>query len=186
MESKYKILILGPQGSGKGTQAQLLSDKLNIPALSMGQLLRDEVASDSDLGKHIGEIINKGELVSDEVALDVLKLRLQKKDAENGYVLDGYPRNFAQFQTFNNFDVPTALIVISVPQDETLKRLIKRAEIEGRTDDNKETILKRLAIYNDDTKPIINKYRELGIVHEIDGVGTIEDVANRIDESLSI
>jgi adenylate kinase len=186
MENKYKILILGPQGSGKGTQAQLLSDKLNIPALSMGQLLRDEVASDSDLGKYIGEIINRGELVSDEVALNVLKLRLQKKDAEHGYVLDGYPRNFAQFQTFNNFDVPTALIVISVPQDETLKRLIKRAEIEGRADDNEETILKRLAIYNDDTKPIINKYRELGIVHEIDGMGTIEDVASRIDESLAV
>lgn len=186
MSDKYKILILGPQGSGKGTQAQLLSEKLNIPALSMGQLLRDEVASGSDLGKKIEAIINRGELVSDDIALDVLKLRLQKKDAENGYVLDGYPRNFAQFQTFNNFDIPTALVVITVPQEETLKRLLKRAQIEARVDDNEETILKRLAIYNNDTKPIIDEYRKLGIVNEIDGLGTIEEVANRIEKSLSI
>ncbi|MBU4315520.1 adenylate kinase [Patescibacteria group bacterium] len=185
-DSKHKILILGPQGSGKGTQAQLLAEKLGLPALSMGQLLRDEVCSESILGQKIKDIIDQGELVSDDIALDVLKIRIQKQDAEDGYILDGYPRNLAQYQTFKNFDVPTALIVITVPKEETLKRLLKRAEIEGRSDDNKETILKRLDIYHQDTEPIIEEYRKIGIVKEIDGIGTVEEVASRICQVLNI
>ncbi len=185
-EKKNKILILGPQGSGKGTQAQILADKLSLPALSMGQLLRDEVASGSELGAKIKSIIDSGELVSDETALEVLKLRLQKEDAQNGYILDGYPRNLAQYNTFNNFDVPTALVVITIPQDETLKRLLKRVQIENRSDDNEETILKRLSIYNADTLPIVEQYAKLGIVHEIDGIGTIEEVAKKINDALGI
>lgn len=183
---KHKILVLGPQGSGKGTQANILSKKLNIPALSMGQLLRDEVASGSELGQKVDEIINRGELVSDDVALEVLKVRLQKSDAEGGYILDGYPRNMAQFRTFEGFDNPTALIVVTVPTEETLNRLLKRAEIEGREDDNEETIMKRLNIYHNDTEPIIEEYRKLGVVKEIDGVGTIEEVEKRIEQALEI
>jgi len=183
---KHKILILGPQGSGKGTQAQLLAERTGLPALSMGQLLRDEVASESLLGQKIDSIINAGNLVSDDIALDVLKLRLQKDDAKEGYIVDGYPRNLAQYQTFSNFDIPTALLVITVPKEETLKRLLKRAEIEGRLDDNEETILKRLAIYDQETAPLIEKYTEMGIAHMIDGVGTIEEVAERINKALGV
>lgn len=183
---KHKILILGPQGSGKGTQAQILAEKLGLPALSMGQLLRDEVASGSLLGEKIASIINAGNLVPDDIALDVLKLRIQKEDAENGYILDGYPRNMAQYNTYSNFDTPTALLVITVPKEETLKRLLKRAEIEGRADDNEETILKRLAIYEQDTEPLIEKYTEMGIAHVVDGIGTIEEVAERINKALGV
>ncbi len=183
---KHKILVLGPQGSGKGTQANILSKKLNIPALSMGQLLRDEAASGSELGKKIKELIDSGVLVSDDVALDVLKVRLQKPDAEEGYIIDGYPRNMAQFHTFNNFDVPTALVVVTVPEEETLKRLLKRAEIEGRADDTEELIKKRLAIYHNDTEPIIEEYRKMGVVKDVDGVGEIEEVEKRIEEALRI
>lgn len=182
----HKILILGPQGSGKGTQAQLLAEKLDLPALSMGQLLRDEVASGSDLGKKIEEIINAGNLVSDDLALDVLKARLQKNGLGQGYILDGYPRNIAQYHTFQGFDTPTALIVITIPTEETLKRLLKRAQIEGRTDDNEETIMKRLEIYHNDTEPIIEEYRKLGVVKEIDGIGTIEEVQERINQALGV
>lgn len=182
----HKILILGPQGSGKGTQAEILSKKMGIPALSMGQLLRDEIASGSELGQKVEGIVNSGDLVSDTVALEVLKERLQKNDAQEGYILDGYPRNHLQFQAFNGLDVPTALIVVSVPVEETLKRLMKRADIEGREDDNEETIMKRLGIYHSDTEPVIEEYRKMGIVHEVDGVGTIEQVEARIAETLKI
>jgi len=177
---KHKILVLGPQGSGKGTQADILAKKLGIPALSMGQLLRDEVSSGSVLGRKIDDIIKGGDLVSDDAALDVLKVRVQKHDALGGYIIDGYPRNMAQLQTFDDFDVPTALVVITIPTEETLKRLLKRAEIERREDDNEETIMKRLEIYHNDTEPIIEEYRKLGVVHEVDGIGTIEEVSERV------
>ena len=108
------------------------------------------------------------------------------KRAKDGYILDGYPRNLAQFQTYNGFDVPTALVVVTVPTEETLKRLLKRAEIEGRADDNEEMIMKRLSIYHNDTEPIIEEYRKLGVVKEVDGIGTIEEVAGRIEEVLGL
>ncbi|MFA6131195.1 MAG: nucleoside monophosphate kinase [Patescibacteria group bacterium] len=183
----HKILILGPQGSGKGTQAERLSARLKIPALSMGALLRDEIASGSDLGKEIDAIINqRGELVADHVALSVLERRLKQSDAENGYILDGYPRNQAQFEAFDVFDKPTAVVVIDVPRNESLKRLTKRSELEARADDTPEIINKRLSIYEESTKPIIDQYAMRDIVHRIDGVGTMDDVEERIVASLGI
>lgn len=182
----YKIFILGPQGSGKGTQANLLSQKLGIPALSMGQLLRDETASGSDLGKEIQDVINRGELVSDQLALQILKGRLSREDAKDGYILDGYPRNKAQYEAFASFDAPTAVLVITVPREESVARLMRRAQIEQRPDDTKEAIERRLEIYDQETKPIIDWYRAQGIVHEINGVGSLEDVEARIDAALEV
>ena len=118
----YKILLMGPQGSGKGTQAEKLSAKLGIPSFAMGQLIRDEVSTGSETGKKLEAIINQGILVSDEDAAHLLKLRLQKPDTQNGYVLDGYPRNLLQFAAFD-FDTPTHVVVIDIPRDESLKRL---------------------------------------------------------------
>jgi adenylate kinase len=181
-----KILLLGPQGSGKGTQAVRLSQKLGIPALSMGQLLRDEVASQSELGTLIQGFINRGELVPDGIALDVLKVRLAKPDAVLGYILDGYPRNRAQYKTFETFDVPTAVIVLNVPREESLKRLMRRAEIEGRSDDTPELINRRLEIYENDTEPVIAEYAKKELVHMIDGIGEMEDVEKRIDLALHL
>lgn len=181
-----KIFLLGPQGSGKGTQALRLSQKLGIPALSMGQLLRDEVSAKSELGVLIQGFIDRGELVPDDVALSVLKERLAKPDAEKGYILDGYPRNLAQYHTFETFDVPTAVIVLNVPREESLKRLMRRAEIEGRSDDMPELINRRLEIYENDTEPVIAEYAHLGLVHMIDGLGEMEDVEKRLDLALHI
>ncbi len=178
----HKILILGPQGSGKGTQADRLAKKLNIPALSMGNLFRNEVASESKLGNQIKDILDRGELVSDEIALNVLKKRLELDDAQNGYILDGYPRNYAQYQTYKRFDMPTSVIVIEVSREESLKRIMKRAEIESRSDDTPEAIEKRLKIYEDDTRPIISHYKEDGIVHIINGVGSMDEVEDRINQ----
>lgn len=183
----HKIFILGPQGSGKGTQAVRLSQKLGVPALSMGQICRNEIASDSELGKKISKIIYEdGELIPDDVALDLLKRRLQKEDAQKGYILDGYPRNQEQYEAYASFDEPTAVLLIDIPHDESMKRLLRRAEIEGRADDKPEQIARRLEIYEEQTKPIVDIYREKGILKEIDGLGEMEDVEQKIDEALKI
>ncbi|MBI5794123.1 nucleoside monophosphate kinase [Candidatus Uhrbacteria bacterium] len=118
----YKILLMGPQGCGKGTQAEILSQSLHIPALSMGQLLRDEIAAGTDLGKKFDVILKRGDLVSDQDAAMMLKRRLEKSDAKRGYIIDGYPRNLSQWKAFD-FDTPTHVIVIDVPREESLKRL---------------------------------------------------------------
>lgn len=181
-----KILILGPQGSGKGTQAVRLSQKLNIPAISMGELLRDEVASGSELAQTISSYIDQGQLVPDDLALEVLKQRLNKEDAAKGYILDGYPRNLEQYAVFEVYDQPTAVLIIDVPREESVRRLLHRAEVEGRKDDTLEVIKERLRIYHEETEPVIEKYAESGIVYNIDGVGTMEEVEERIDQVLNI
>lgn len=202
----YKILLMGPQGSGKGTQAEHLAACLGVPALSMGQLLRDEIAALSDLGKKFEEILKRGDLVSDEDAATMLKRRLTKPDAQQGYIIDGYPRNLSQWKAFD-FDTPSHVIVIDVPRDESLKRLGGRltcrscnkvgslsdgikpgdhcscgGEWYQRSDDTPEAIARRLEIYENDTQPVIEKYGAL--VKHVDGVGSIDDVDVRIKEAL--
>lgn len=176
----HKILMLGPQGCGKGTQALRLSDKLGVPELSMGHLLREAAEKGGIFAEKIASIMRSGELVSDTDALTVLKERLAQADVADGYILDGYPRNEAQFQAFDEFDQPTAVVVINVPRDISIARLRGRAESEGRVDDTPAVISRRLEIYEENTKPMIEHYRSRGIVHEIDGVGSIDEVAERI------
>ncbi|PJE76618.1 adenylate kinase [Candidatus Uhrbacteria bacterium CG10_big_fil_rev_8_21_14_0_10_48_16] len=198
----YKILLMGPQGSGKGTQAEKLSERLGIPAFGMGQLLRDEIASGSDLGLKFSGILKAGELVSDEDAAEMLKRRLAKSDTQNGYILDGYPRNMSQYEAFN-FDIPTHVLVIDVPRAESLKRLGGRLTCRGcgkvasihdglkvgdlcpcgsawyqREDDTPEAITRRLEIYEHDTMPVVENYGKL--VAHVDGLGSIEEVFARL------
>ncbi|MBI4435037.1 nucleoside monophosphate kinase [Candidatus Uhrbacteria bacterium] len=198
----YKILLMGPQGSGKGTQAEKLSVHLGIPAFGMGQLIRDEIATGSDFGKKLYDIILPGNLVSDEDAAHLLQLRLQKPDVERGYILDGYPRNLAQHAAFT-FDTPTHVLVIDLSREESLKRLGGRLTCRGcgkvgamsdglkpgdhcpcggewyqRADDTPVAIERRLEIYEKDTAPVITKYGSL--VRHIDGVGSVEEVFERI------
>ena len=199
-----KIIIIGPQGSGKGTQAELLAKHLQVPALAMGQLLRDEIAQGSEIGKKIDSILKAGNLVSDQVAAQVLQNRLAKPDAVNGYVLDGYPRNLSQYEAFT-FDAPTALLVLEVPREESLKRLSGRVSCSvcgkigsmrdgikignlcpcggkfvQRADDTEVAISRRLQVYHDDTIPVIQQYEKQGIVHRVNGVGSIEEIHQRI------
>ncbi|MDG1950762.1 MAG: nucleoside monophosphate kinase [bacterium] len=203
----YKILLMGPQGSGKGTQAELLSNKLNIPALSMGQLIRDEMGSGSEFAAKLKEIVTSGELISDKDAAHLLKQRLEKEDAQAGYILDGYPRNMSQFHAFD-FDTPTHVMVIEIPRKESLKRLGGRLTCgacgkigntnEGlnpgdackcgdswtqREDDKPEAITRRLEIYEKDTAPVIEQYKDQ-VVH-IDGLGTVEEILDRITNALN-
>lgn len=200
----HKILLMGPQGSGKGTQAERLSKELGIPAFGTGQLIREEVATGSELGEKLNAIILGGDLISDVDAADLLKRRLAKPDTQNGYILDGYPRNLDQYRVFD-FDSPTHVIVIDVPRDESLKRLGGRLTCRAcnkvgsvndglkpgdlcacggqwyqRTDDTPEAITRRLEIYEKDTKPVIERYQEKGIVHHVNGMGTIEEIFQKI------
>ena len=202
----HKILLMGPQGSGKGTQAEKLSVHLNIPAFGMGQLIRDEIATGAAFGKKLYEIILPGNLVSDEDAAHLLKLRLQKPDTQNGYILDGYPRNLSQYAAFD-FDTPTHVLVIDVSREESLLRLGGRltcracgkvgaikdglkpgdhcacgGEWYQRADDTPAAIERRLEIYENDTSPVIEKYD--GLVKHVDGVGSVEEVFGRILKSL--
>lgn len=178
----HRIFILGPQGSGKGTQARKLSEFLGIPHLSMGQLLREEAERGGELGDKIRGYVDHGVLVPDEVAKLVLVKRLEAPDARAGYILDGFPRNRAQYDGFQEFDQPTAVVVISISRETSMKRLLKRAEIEGRVDDTPEVIAKRLDTYERETLPIIDEYRERGIVRDVDGEADIEEVAKRIQK----
>ncbi len=203
----YKILVAGPQGSGKGTQSERLSEALGVPALSMGQLLRDEIAAGTELGKQMKELVDTGRLVPAALSVAVLQARLAKPDAERGYVLDGFPRSLDQYDVFT--DQPTHLIVLNIPREESLRRLTHRltcsacgavaSELDGkmegdacacggrfqkRKDDNTEAIDRRLGIYEEETRPVIDAYRARGIVRDVDGVGSIVEVGGRVMDAL--
>lgn len=180
----HKILILGPQGSGKGTQADILSKRLGLPALSMGQLLRDEKATGSDLGQQIASFVDAGNLVPDVITSAVFKKRLEAPDVQNGFIIDSFPRFMEQYESSRGFFQPTAVLVLSVPEEESLKRISKRAEIENRADDTPEAIRSRLAWSREQTEPVIAEYVKQGVAHVIDGVGTVEEIAARIQEAL--
>lgn len=203
-----KILLIGPQGSGKGTQAELLSRYLGIPAFAMGQLLRDEVAAQTAIGERVRAILDRGDLVSDTVAAEVLQHRLAKSDTKQGYILDGYPRNMDQYAVFT-FDVPTHVFVLEVPREESVKRLSGRltcrlcdrvySRFDGhkegeacacggklmvRSDDTEEAINRRLDVFEHDTRPVIQAYEQRGLVHRINGVGSVEDIQQQLIQAL--
>jgi adenylate kinase len=203
-EQVLKILLMGPQGSGKGTQAEQLQEKLRIPTLSMGQLIRDEIAAGSDLGKKMKSNYDKGKLASDKDTAFLLKRRLDSDDINSGYILDGYPRDMSQYKEFN-FDKPTHVIIINIPKHESLKRLGNRltcdktgkvySMLDGfkaggacpsggklfvRDDDTPEAIATRLKIYATETSRVLVEYEKRNLVQNVDGVGSIEEVTDRI------
>lgn len=176
----HRIFLLGPQGCGKGTQAVILSERLGIPQFSMGQLLRDAASKPGDLADRIHAIQVAGALVPGKIVAEVLRARLSQPDCVDGYILDGFPRDEDQYESYAEHDKPTAVIVIKVPRAVSLERIASRSRLEKRADDTPEAIERRLAIYDRDTEPMINHYREQGLVREVDGVGTVEEVADRI------
>ncbi len=201
----YKVILFGPQGSGKGTQAHLLAEAFGIPTFSMGQLIRDEIATGSDMGKRFAPIVAEGKLIGDADAAALLKRRLSSLDVKDGYILDGFPRDRAQAKAFD-FDRPTHLIIIHIPHDESLSRLkgrltddktgkiysMKDGHVAGekipeggtlfvRADDVPEAIEKRLQIYQTETFAVVDEYVSTGIpICHVDGVGSVEQVHERL------
>ncbi|MGA7148356.1 MAG: adenylate kinase [Microbacterium sp.] len=184
-----RLLIVGPQGSGKGTQGVRIAQAFGVPAISTGDVFRAAVAAGSDLGNQVKAIIEGGDLVSDELTSAVVRDRLSQPDAEGGFLLDGYPRNVNQVSHLDEFlegrdESLDAVIELSVPRDESIARLSLRAKEQGRTDDTEAVIANRLAIYERETAPILGVYRTRGIVDAVDGVGSLDEIAARIVAAL--
>lgn len=184
-----RIVLLGAPGSGKGTQAKLLSKQLSIPHISTGDLLRAAVAEGSELGVQVKEIMAAGQLVSDDIMLSLIEERLGQDDAKDGFLLDGYPRNLIQAKALDELlgriDMPIEeAIDIAVDNEQIITRIAKRAELEGRSDDTEEVVRRRLQIYEELTAPVSAHYSQHGILTQILGVGTIDEVYARISGAL--
>lgn len=173
------LIILGPQGSGKGTQAKLIAEKFGLKHISTGALLRSEATSGSEKGKIIAKILESGELMTFETVCDVLEPALLS--AKNGFILDGTPRDIKQSEYLdwllkeNNIEIDK-IILLEIPREESLKRLAKRAEIEHRSDDTPEAITERLKLYESNTLSVIEKYRQQGKLLVIDGTPDIQTI----------
>lgn len=184
-----RLVLLGPPGSGKGTQATRLKDLLKVPHISTGDLLRGEVAAGTELGKQAKAVMDAGNLVSDDILLGMLESRLAQADVANGFILDGYPRNLAQADALGKllerigqpFD---AAVQLEVPTELLVERIAGRAQAEGRADDNPESVRKRLQVYTDSTAPVINFYKEQGRLTVVDGVGELDEVTQRLTDAL--
>ena len=186
-----RIVLLGAPGSGKGTQAALLVEDLDIPHISTGDLLRAAVKAGTELGMKAKAVMDRGELVSDDIMLGLIEERLSQPDVENGFILDGYPRNLAQAEALTELlerlgqPVDEAL-AIDVDVEKVVQRIAKRAAEEGRSDDNEETVRNRMIIYAEQTEPVIGFYAEQGVLSRVLGVGTIEEVFQRIKGVLQL
>ncbi|MFT4230473.1 MAG: adenylate kinase [Microbacterium sp.] len=185
-----RLLIVGPQGSGKGTQGERIAGVLAIPAISTGDVFRAAVRDGSELGAQVKSIIEAGDLVSDALTFAVVRERLRQPDAAAGFLLDGFPRNLAQLGLLDGYleeraEPLTAVIELGVPRDESIARIAERAREQGRTDDTEEVIANRLAIYERETAPILDVYRGRGLVDTVDGVGSLDAVTARILDALT-
>ena len=184
-----RLIFLGPQGSGKGTQASRLARLMGVPHISTGAMLRDAVAEGTELGKKADTIMQAGDLVPDDLVVAMVGERLAQPDAACGYILDGFPRNVSQARALDEvLGVPLdGLVQLDVPHEELMKRMLLRAESEGRADDTEEGISRRLAIYWEETAPLSDYYRETGrSVYPVDGFGGIDEVFARVALALAV
>lgn len=179
-----KLLLIGPPGSGKGTQGVRLSEELGLEHVAIGDLLRAEIKSGSELGETIKAKVAAGELVSDELILGIIEPRVEEA-AEKGYILDGFPRSVEQAIKGRELVEPVGarpdlVIYFDVPDDVVVDRLLARAEIEGRDDDNEATIRNRLALFHETTKPLLDFYEQQGKARRIDATQSVDEVFDQI------
>jgi adenylate kinase len=184
-----RLLIMGPPGAGKGTQARRVSEHYGIPAISTGDIFRAMKTSDTPLARQLRAIMESGGLVSDEITNAIVAERLTQPDCAAGFLLDGYPRTLEQVEALEDFLATTgesldAVISLQADVDEVVDRLLKRAEIEGREDDTADTIRRRQLIFAQETEPLLDVYRSRGLLVEVDGLGAIEEVSARLFAAL--
>jgi adenylate kinase len=185
-----RFLLIGPPGAGKGTQAALLANAYSIPAISTGDIFRANVKNKTELGLQVKSIMDRGEYVPDSLTNELIRDRLSDADAEAGFLLDGYPRTNNQVNELDDIlssqhRALDAVILLVADTDELVRRLLKRAEEQGRTDDTEEIIRHRQDVYLAETQPLIEIYSARGLVVEIDGLGLIEEITQRILDGLS-
>jgi adenylate kinase len=186
-----RLILMGPPGAGKGTQAKVVADHFGIPAISTGDIFRANVSRGTALGKKAQEYMDAGEYVPDEVTNLMVRARIDEPDAAPGFLLDGYPRTVAQVEELDGMIRHTgheldAAVVLGVDADEIVARLVQRAQLEGRADDTEEVVRRRQEVYGEQTEPLIEVYRQRGIVHEIDGMGPVDEVTKRIFDALDV
>jgi len=184
-----RLILVGPPGAGKGTQAELLCARLGIPAISTGAIFRAHAQAQDELGRLAESYSARGELVPDEVTDRMVEERLAQEDAASGFLLDGYPRNAAQVDSLDRIlqrhgSTLDAVVELTADDDVVVQRLLGRASEQGRKDDTEEVIRHRIALYHETTEPVVSVYRERGLLVQVDGIGTIDEVAARITEAL--
>jgi adenylate kinase len=183
------VLLLGPQGSGKGTQANRIAAEYGIPHVASGEILRAEMQAGTELGRRVQDVVDRGDLVSDDLIIELIKTRLAQPDTEAGFVLDGFPRTSPQAEALDEMfgDIRRALSVVfalQIPDDVAIERLLRRAEIEGRTDDTLEAISRRLETYHRETAPLVEYYRVRGNLVPIHGERSENEVFAEIQSAL--
>lgn len=184
-----RLVLLGPPGAGKGTQAKRLAERLGIPAISTGDIFRANVSSGTELGVLAKSFMDSGEYVPDSVTNDMVRGRLAEPDATGGFLLDGYPRTTAQVEVLDAMLAEgglalDAVVELTADADEVVQRLLKRAEIEGRADDTEDVIRRRLEVYAEQTAPLTDLYGARGLVRRVDGMGAVDEVTDRLAKAL--
>lgn len=188
--SATRIVLLGAPGAGKGTQAALLVEKLSVPHVSTGDMLRAAVAAKTPVGLKAKAVMDAGNLVGDDIVIAIAEERLAQHDAKQGFILDGFPRTLSQAEALegvlgNLGSKVDCCLALTVNTEEVVQRLLKRAEIEGRADDNEETIRERMRVYDDQTAPLLEYYGSRGLLIEVPGMGSIEEVSESVVEALA-
>ncbi len=184
-----KLLLIGPPGAGKGTQASKLSEVFGIPAISTGDIFRENVKNHTPLGVEAKSYMDKGEYVPDELTNKLVRDRLQNPDCVNGFLLDGYPRTADQVEELDSILKETdskldAVVQLTADSEEVVRRLAKRAIEQGRSDDTEDVLRNRLSVYEEQTAPLISVYESRGLLVKVDGLGEIAEVTQRITDAL--
>jgi len=184
-----RMIFMGPPGAGKGTQAQVVAERYSIPAISTGDIFRKNVSEGTELGVQAQRFMDAGEYVPDELTNLMVRNRIDEPDAERGFLLDGYPRTLAQVEELDGMikhtgHVLDAVVVLTVDKEELVQRLLQRAATEGRADDTEDVVRRRYEVYDDQTAPLIGVYRDRGLMIEVDGMGDVDEVSQRIFDAL--
>lgn len=190
MTSGTRLLLIGPPGAGKGTQASRLASAFAVPAISTGDIFRDNVANQTELGLKVKSIMDAGEYVPDDITNAIVADRLREPDAKNGFLLDGYPRTPDQVAELDRvlaaeYEPLNAVVLIDADPDEVVARLLKRAAEQGRADDTEGVIRHRMSVYSAQTAPLIDLYEERGLLVRVDGLGSVDEVTERILNALA-
>jgi adenylate kinase len=183
------VLLLGPQGAGKGTQATRISSEYDIPHVASGEILRSEMAAGTDLGNRVRDVMGRGDLVSDDLMIELIRTRLEQPDTDAGFVLDGFPRTLVQAEALDSIlsSIGRSFSVVfslQIPDEVAFERLRRRAQLEGRADDTDEAIQRRLDLYHEETEPLIEYYRTRGRLVPIHGGRSENEVFAELQSAL--